>query len=148
MVATSFGKGTYSDGDSSTVAFMYDSELNGAGQASGFFRHSGSYGNGRIELSGTVTCVGFDHPEGRAWIAGTVDKNESTVDFAGPDTLPGGAMAGFVVVDASVALNAHIQFPQPLAGNDAAAARRFCESKVWPRERLYPLSAGTLGVFP
>ncbi len=148
MVATTFGKGTYSDGDRSTVSFMYDAELDGAGRSKGFFRHQGTYGDGRIDLAGDVTCVGFDHPEGRAWVAGIVTSNDSTVDFANADTLPVNGVVGFVVEDASVALTAHIQFPQPLKGKADKAARKFCDKRAWPSDGLYLLTAGTLGVFP
>ena len=146
MVATSFGKGTWSDGKTAWVGFMFDAELDAAGRAKGFFQHKGSYGEDRIDLGGDVTCAGFDHPEGRAWIAGVVTSNDSTAAIASPDALPVKGIVGFVVEDASVALAEHIQFPQRLESDKAA--RAFCESRVWPADGVYPLTNGTLGVFP
>lgn len=148
MIATSFGKGSYSDGDSAVVSFIYDAELDDAGQASGFFRHQGSYGDGKIDLSGQVSCVSFDHPEGRAWIAGTVSANNSTTDFANNKTLPVGSIVGFVVEDASVAITGSIEFPRRLTGKEETSAQRYCEARKWPTGGLNTVTAGTLGVFP
>lgn len=82
------GDGTYDAGV--IVDFETNAIVASDGSARGSFRHTTALGGLPIEFVGTVTCVGHDPINNRAWIGGIITENNSThSSFVGDIHQPG-----------------------------------------------------------
>jgi len=71
------------------TSFDFKAKLKADGSVSGDFRQTLTVNGFLLDVLGDVTCVTFDHDNGRAWIGAVVTENNSEAFFTGEVHQPG-----------------------------------------------------------
>lgn len=136
-----------------TVQFAYGAVGSAESiSAVGSARHSVELGGELVEFHTNVTCLTVDAVNGRAWIAGTIARNNSThPSFTGAAHQPGRDI-WFRVVDYGEGSTASQPDRATFVGFEGSAgiitSEEYCTTQPWPDgdERTNPVTAGNLQV--
>lgn len=144
VVGVSFGRGIAA-GDNMKVTFMHNVTRFEDGSAKGVFTQSAMTESGALDIEVDVSCVELDSEAGKAWIGGTVKRNDSTSPLhAGPT----GREAWFRVLDRGAEQQtAWITLVSFGEGRIATAAAH-CDKRPWSEKGLLQLEQGALAIFP
>jgi hypothetical protein len=119
-------------------------------RSTGKFRHSVTVGGTLVEFEGKVTCLAIDESNGRAWIAGTVTKNNSTNPGFTTPIHEVGRDIWFRVVDYGVGQQQSQPDRTTFVGFEGGAgiitSAEYCASRPWPDndERTNPVTTGNI----
>lgn len=141
VVAMTFGRGIAQAPDPLTFSFnisVYEDD-----SVEGTFTYSTS-GNG-VDIDAEVLCATLDHKSGRAWIGGTITRNDSTDPRY--SSAPGDEVWMRV-------LDRNLQKMPPMISEplfrtaNVRGARNYCQRRPWSDEGLFVVQPGALAIFP
>lgn len=132
--------------------FSFDAiQTDADGSAKGNLRYTLDFLGQHVEFRGEVTCVTFDHTEGRAWIGGVITQNESEhPSFRDGEIFQPGKDIWFRVLDEGegVVDPDRTTFVGFEGGAGIITSAEYCDVQAWPEgnARTWPVTAGNVQV--
>ena len=152
VVASATGGGHLLIGGALDVKFSLSAVQQADGTAHGSFRHSVLFQDQLVEFHGDVTCVSVDADNHRAWIGGTIRRNNSEhADFTTERTQPGRDIWFRVLDNEERGDEADRSTFVGFEGDaDIITSLEYCATQPWPDDnaRTSPLIQGNIEVRP
>ncbi len=142
-VASSFGKGSFEDKNGVTYRFTMEGSVLSDESGYGRFRIYSFQGDGKMDVSGEMTCVSIDSAERRIWLSGMITQNSSTDDkFRSGQYAAGNYLQFRARPNSMDGQNpAAIEVPNFV---DKTTAEAFCNKGDWSDDVLYELGENDL----
>ena len=153
VIGSATGGGRYLLANTFDVQFAFSAVQHASGKATGNFHHTLDTGAGTFDFKGTVTCLGLDPINNRAWIGGVITHNHSTDPFYQSNAVfEVGQDAWFRVVDYGEGENATQPDRTTFVGFENTpgipTSEFYCATKPWPLgdARTHPVTEGNIQV--